>query len=175
LSGLRDFYYMEGNCAIIMVDATAQAPAAARVKQWHRDISRILNDIPIVVVTNKVDCVVGYVAPPTIAGLQHYEMSVKANYNLEKPFLWLLQRLSRDGSICLIDTLGLTPSVARIPAHSDAKSATTLPMFHSSVPFKLILVGDGGVGKSTFLKRHLTGEFEKNYIATFGVDVHPLT
>jgi hypothetical protein len=40
--------------------------------------------------------------------------------------------------------------------------------------FKLILVGDGGVGKTTFVKRHLTGEFEKKYIATLGVEVHPL-
>ena len=40
---------------------------------------------------------------------------------------------------------------------------------------KLILVGDGGVGKSTFTKRHLTGEFEERYIATIGVDVQPLT
>jgi GTPase SAR1 family protein len=30
--------------------------------------------------------------------------------------------------------------------------------------FKLLLVGDGGVGKTTFVKRHLTGEFEKKYI-----------
>ena len=27
--------------------------------------------------------------------------------------------------------------------------------------FKLILVGDGGVGKTTFVKRHRTGEFDK--------------
>lgn len=34
-----------------------------------------------------------------------------------------------------------------------------------SIPeFKLILVGDGGVGKTTFVKRHLTGEFEKRYV-----------
>lgn len=40
--------------------------------------------------------------------------------------------------------------------------------------FKLILVGDGGVGKTTFVRRHLTGEFEKRYVATLGVEVHPL-
>ena len=56
-----------------------------------------------------------------------------------------------------------------------------------------VLVGDGGTGKTTFVKRHLTGEFEKKYvgknfacalchsqidifllIATLGVEVHPL-
>uniref|UniRef100_A0A2R8ZR79 GTP-binding nuclear protein Ran n=1 Tax=Pan paniscus TaxID=9597 RepID=A0A2R8ZR79_PANPA len=41
------------------------------------------------------------------------------------------------------------------------------------VQFKLVLVGDGGIGKMTFVKRHLTGEFEK-CIATLGVEVHPL-
>ena len=40
--------------------------------------------------------------------------------------------------------------------------------------FKLVLVGDGGVGKTTFVKRHLTGEFEKKYVATLGVEVHPV-
>jgi GTP-binding nuclear protein Ran len=40
--------------------------------------------------------------------------------------------------------------------------------------FKLIVVGDGNVGKTTFIKRHLTGEFDKRYIPTMGVEVHPM-
>eukprot|EP00871_Galdieria_phlegrea_P005688 jgi/Galph1/611/GphlegSOOS_G5401.1 len=49
------------------------------------------------------------------------------------------------------------------------------PTDGTNVPaFKIILVGDGGVGKTTFVKRHLSGEFEKKYIATVGVEVHPL-
>ena len=42
------------------------------------------------------------------------------------------------------------------------------------VQFKLVLVGDGGPGKTTFVKCHLTGEFEKKYVATLGVEVYPL-
>src|SRR5687767_6848947 len=44
----------------------------------------------------------------------------------------------------------------------------------SVAKFKLVLVGDGGVGKTTFVKRHITGEFEKKYIATMGVEVSSL-
>lgn len=40
------------------------------------------------------------------------------------------------------------------------------PQAQNVPEFKLILVGDGGVGKTTFVKRHLTGEFEKKYVGT---------
>ncbi len=40
--------------------------------------------------------------------------------------------------------------------------------------FKVVLVGDGGCGKTTLLKRHLSGQFEAKYIPTLGVEVHPL-
>ena len=41
--------------------------------------------------------------------------------------------------------------------------------------FKILLLGDGGVGKTTLLKRHLDGEFIKKYDATLGVEVYTLT
>jgi GTP-binding nuclear protein Ran len=41
--------------------------------------------------------------------------------------------------------------------------------------FKVCLVGNGGVGKTTFVKRFIFREFEKKYVATLGVEVHPLT
>lgn len=48
-------------------------------------------------------------------------------------------------------------------------------MAEADIPtFKCVLVGDGGTGKTTFVKRHMTGEFEKRYVATLGVEVHPL-
>lgn len=37
--------------------------------------------------------------------------------------------------------------------------------------FKLVMIGDGGVGKTTFVNRHRTGEFDKIYEPTKGVNV----
>ena len=37
--------------------------------------------------------------------------------------------------------------------------------------FKLVLIGDGGVGKTTFVKRHVTGHFIKPYTPSRGADV----
>ena len=38
----------------------------------------------------------------------------------------------------------------------------------------LLLEANDEDTQTTFVKRHLTGEFEKKYIATLGVEVHPL-
>lgn len=40
--------------------------------------------------------------------------------------------------------------------------------------FKIVLVGDAKVGKTTFVNRHLTGDFKEDYDKTLGVDIHPL-
>ncbi len=38
--------------------------------------------------------------------------------------------------------------------------------------FKIVLFGDGGVGKTTLINRYLTGTFSKNSQITIGVDFH---
>lgn len=40
------------------------------------------------------------------------------------------------------------------------------------VQFILVLDGDSRTGKTTFMKRHLIGDFE-TYVATLAVEVHP--
>ena len=39
---------------------------------------------------------------------------------------------------------------------------------------KVLLVGDGGVGKTALVKKNSRGVFEKKYIATVGVEVHQI-
>ena len=41
--------------------------------------------------------------------------------------------------------------------------------------FKLILFGDGGVGKTTLAHRYVTGSFKENSLITIGVEFHVKT
>ena len=45
------------------------------------------------------------------------------------------------------------------------------PTIHT---FKIALVGDGGVGKTTYLKRLVDGEFKKRYIPTIGAEIYDM-
>lgn len=52
--GLRDGYYIQGQCAIIMFDVTSRV-TYKNVPNWHRDLIRVCENIPIVLCGNKVD------------------------------------------------------------------------------------------------------------------------
>lgn len=58
----------------------------------------------------------------------------------------------------------LLANVALLPLHCSGGT-------NSPVQTTVVLVGDGGVGKTTIVKRHLIEEFEKKYVATLGVEV----
>lgn len=116
--GLRDGYYINGQCGIIMFDVTSRI-TYKNVPNWHRkltrerslvdevvgktddqlgDLVRVCEGIPIVLCGNKVDVKERKVKAKTITfhrkkNLQYYDISAKSNYNFEKPFLWLARKL----------------------------------------------------------------------------------
>ena len=53
LSPFHAGYYINGQCAIIMFDVTARM-TYKNVPNWHRDIVRVCETIPIVLCGNKV-------------------------------------------------------------------------------------------------------------------------
>jgi GTP-binding nuclear protein Ran len=58
---------------------------------------------------------------------------------------------------------------------NETTSNETKPTTQIPIPtFKILFIGDGGVGKTTLIKRHSTGQFDPKYISTLGVDVTPL-
>jgi len=104
--GLRDGYYIQGQCAIIMFDVTSRNTYRS-VPNWYRDIVRVCDTIPMVLVGNKVDAPDRVVKAKMInfhrkKTLQYYDISAKTNYNFEKPFLWLAKRLANDSTLVFV-------------------------------------------------------------------------
>ncbi|KAG8043281.1 hypothetical protein GUJ93_ZPchr0217g6464 [Zizania palustris] len=100
--GLRDGYYIHGQCAIIMFDVTSRL-TYKNVPTWHRDLCRVCENIPIVLCGNKVDVKNRQVKAKQVTfhrkkNLQYYEISAKSNYNLRSPS-FILQ-----GSLLVIRT-----------------------------------------------------------------------
>jgi GTP-binding nuclear protein Ran len=54
LGGLREGYYIGGQCGIIMFDVCSRI-TYKNVAKWYKDLTRICEGIPICLVGNKVD------------------------------------------------------------------------------------------------------------------------
>ena len=86
-----------------MFDVTSRQ-TYKNVPNWHRDVVRVCENIPLVLVGNKVDVMDRTVKAKQITFhrrrcLQYYDISAKSNYNFEKPFLWLAKRLANDNEL----------------------------------------------------------------------------
>ena len=119
LGGLRDGYYIGGNCGIIMFDVCSRI-TYSNVPKWYKDLTRVCEAIPIVLVGNKVDVRDRKVKAKQITfhrkkNLQYYDISAKSNYQFEKPFVWLLRRMVNDANLTLVETPLLAPSEVAIP------------------------------------------------------------
>ena len=118
LGGLRDGYYIKGQCAIIMFDVTSRI-TYKNVPKWFKDVTRVCDNIPIVLVGNKVDVKDRKVKAKSITfhrkrNLQYYDVSAKSNYQFEKPFVWLLRRISGDKDLQLVENLPMQPEEVQI-------------------------------------------------------------
>ncbi|CAA3003987.1 GTP-binding nuclear protein Ran-3 [Abeliophyllum distichum] len=116
--GLRDGYYIHGQCAIIMFDVTARL-TYKNVPTWHRDLCRVCENIPIVLCGNKVDVKNRQVKAKQVTfhrkkNLQYYEISAKSNYNFEKPFLYLARKLAGDQNLHFVESPALAPPEVQI-------------------------------------------------------------
>ena len=114
--GLRDGSYINGQCGIIMFDVTSRI-TYKNVPNWHRDLVRVCENVPIVLTGNKVDVKERKVKAKTITfhrkkNLQYYDISAKSNYNFEKPFLWLARKLTGNPDMEFVaETLLALPEV----------------------------------------------------------------
>jgi len=106
-------FCFQGQCAIIMFDVTSRV-TYKNVPNWHRDLVRVCEGIPIVLCGNKVDIKDRKVKAKSIVfhrkkNLQYYDISAKSNYNFEKPFLWLARKLIGDPNLELAAMPALAP------------------------------------------------------------------
>jgi GTP-binding nuclear protein Ran len=106
ISNLRYSNSIQGQAAIVMFYVTSRI-SYKNVPNWHRDIVRVCEQIPIVLVGNKVDVLDRKVLPKNIMfhrkkNLQYYDLSIKSNYNIERPFLYLMRVLLSDPNLMLV-------------------------------------------------------------------------
>ena len=118
--GLRDGYYIQGQCAIVMFDVTSRI-TYKNVPNWHRDLTRVCENIPIVLTGNKVEIKDRKVKAKQITfhrkkNLQYYDISAKSNYNFEKPFLWLARKLVGDPNLAFVESPALKPPEVTLDA-----------------------------------------------------------
>ena len=111
--GLRDGYYMQGQCGIIMFDVTSRI-SYKNVSNWYQDITRVCGDIPIVLCGNKVDVPERTVIAKSITfhrkkHLPYYELSARSNYNLAQPFQWLAKKVLGNNDLHFVQEPALMP------------------------------------------------------------------
>jgi len=70
---------------------------------WYKEIKKHA-DVPVTLIANKVDCQQRKLKREHIMfhrtrNIMYYDVSVKANYQIEKPFLYLMRKLMNEVSL----------------------------------------------------------------------------
>eukprot|EP01105_Mastigella_eilhardi_P011250 TRINITY_DN2602_c0_g1_i2.p2 TRINITY_DN2602_c0_g1~~TRINITY_DN2602_c0_g1_i2.p2 ORF type:complete len:146 (+),score=3.84 TRINITY_DN2602_c0_g1_i2:375-812(+) len=111
LGGLRDGFFIQGQCCIFMFDLTSRL-TYNNIPHWYSDWSRLCEG-PCVLCGNKADAVnARKVLPKAIRfGLRHnlpyFDVSACTNFNFMPVFEVLTRQLLQDDTITLIASSGL--------------------------------------------------------------------
>ncbi|CAI2380536.1 unnamed protein product [Moneuplotes crassus] len=110
---LRDSYFLGANGAIIMFDICCRI-TYQNVGKWYKDLTRVCPNAYLVLCGNKVDAKERKVKPKHIIfhrkyNIQYYDISAKTYYQYEKPFLYLLRRLTNKTDLYLEEQPSLAP------------------------------------------------------------------
>lgn len=161
--------YSKMDAAIFMFDVTS--------KQSYKKIGRYIkafkesagDEVPYLIIGNKVGNEDRKIKPMDITihksscvNCQYYDVSAKANYNYDKPFLQLF-RLLNDNSLRFTEA----DAYSIIVPHNSPREVRPKS-------YKICVIGNGGSGKTAFIKKLRTGEFERKYLYTIGVEVTTL-
>lgn len=101
LGGLRDGYYTDANAVIVMFDLDNRI-SIRNAQEWLKDVERRCGSIPVVFCGNKADIqdrkigsedeeLVSLINTPN---MKYYDISTKNRFNLEEPFLYLINQLT---------------------------------------------------------------------------------
>jgi GTP-binding nuclear protein Ran len=121
-----------------MFDLTSKATYKS-VPRWFRDLRRVCDSIPVILVGNKVDVKKREVHARMITfhrkkNIQFVEMSAKSNFNFDKPFLNLARKLMRDGALRFVEETAVLPPEVEFDAatwaqwNAEAIEAAAVPL-----------------------------------------------
>ena len=115
-----------------MFDVTSRI-TYKNVPNWHRDLTRVCENIPMVLCGNKVEVKDRKVKAKTInfhrkKNLQYYEISAKSNYNFEKPFLYLARKLTGEPNLVFVESPALPPPELAIDLEAQQRAEAEMAL-----------------------------------------------
>lgn len=169
---LSDDFYVDVDGAVLMFDKTS-VESYKNVSKWY-DACQDAFDIPIVMLGNKQDDPERVIEPRMIkfhrykSNIQYWDLSVKNSINIEKPFPWFMRKLLGYHNIKIIQQHEMKSETDH--ALGELSGGKTERHYE----YKVILIGDNGVGKTSFISKFNCTEFEMKKHESLDVNIYPV-
>ncbi|KAD3068152.1 hypothetical protein E3N88_36032 [Mikania micrantha] len=121
---LNDEMFHEGDCIILLIDVTNITSLVSLPTWTHSIVSRNAR-VPVVLCGNKVDAINDRRVQPIMVLeetiWQYYEISALANFNFEKPFMYLIRKLMDNQDIHFAHPVNLLPPTIMLSEEARAQ------------------------------------------------------